>query len=191
DLDRWIVAVDTFAFENVYGLNDKPMPDDCVGLVDIGARYSTVSIVKGGLSTTTGDVPAGGNMVTDALVRLGGMSPLEARRALSGEAPDDRIRGIAADASAQLADSIGDFVSFLSRTGASDVPVRTVYVGGGGALIPGVVERLASNLEVPVETLDPFRRVRLGPNVDPVALDGVAPLFAVAMGLATRRPGDE
>lgn len=191
DLDLRIVDVDSFALENVYELNYQPTPDDVVGLVDIGARYSTVNIVKGGLSTTTGDVPAGGNMVTDALVRLGGMNLIEARRALSGEAPDDRIRGIAADASAQLADSIGDFVSFLSRTGASEVPMSAVYVGGGGALIPGVVERLASNLEVPVETLDPFRRVRLGPNIDPLALEGIAPLFAVAMGLATRRPGDE
>ena len=51
--------------------------------------------------------------------------------------------------------------------------------------------RLASNLEVPVEALDPFRRVRLGPNVDALALEEIAPLFAVAMGLATRRPGDE
>jgi type IV pilus assembly protein PilM len=191
DLDLRIVDVDSFALENVYELNYEPTTDDVVGLVDIGARYSTVNIAKGGLSSTTGDVPAGGNMVTDALVRLGGMSPIEARRALSGEAPDDRIRGIAADASAQLADSIGDFVSFLSRTGASDVPMRAVYVGGGGALIPGVIERLGSNLEVPVEILDPFRRVRLGPNVDPVELEGIAPLFAVAMGLGTRRPGDE
>ncbi len=190
DLELKIVDVDSFALENVYEMNYQPGAEDVVGLVDIGARYSTVNIVKGGLSATTGDVPAGGNMVTDALVRLGGLTAVEARRMLSGAEGEDRVRAIADDASKQLADAIGDFVSFLSRTGGSDAPMRAVYVGGGGALIPGVVERLGENVEVPVEILDPFRRVRLHSNVDATALAAVAPLFAVAMGLATRRPGD-
>ena len=53
-------------------LYDETSPEDVVGLINIGARYSSINIVKGGTSSTTGDVQAGGGEITDdlSLVRI-------------------------------------------------------------------------------------------------------------------------
>lgn len=192
-LEPAIVDVDYFALENMYELNYESGPEDVVGLVNIGARYSSINIVKGGVSSTTGDVQAGGGEITDALMRQGGLNAEEAERAQAGEPvpghPDQKIREIVASGVNELADAINQSLRFLWRT-ASDEPLRAIYVAGGGARIPGLIARLGDRLEAPVELANPFARVHLGRSVDAVALEMMAPSLAVAVGLGARRPGD-
>jgi len=192
-LEPTIVDVDYFALENMYELNYETAPEEVVGLINIGARYSSINIVKGGVSSTTGDVQAGGGEITDALMRLGGLTADDAERAQAGEPipghPDQKIREIIATGAGELADAINQSLRFLWRT-ASDEPLRAIYVAGGGARVPGVIERLGEKLEAPVELANPFARVHLGRSVDSVALETMAPSLAVAVGLGTRRPGD-
>ncbi len=192
-LEPSIVDVDYFALENMYELNYEAGPEDVVALINIGARYSSINIVKGGVSSTTGDVQAGGGEVTDALMRSAGLTLEDAERAQSGEPvaghADQKIREIITSGANDLADAINQSLRFLWRT-ASDEPLRAIYVAGGGARIPGLVERLGAKLEAPVEIANPFARVQLGRSVDAVALEAMAPSLAVAVGLGTRRPGD-
>lgn len=192
-LEPTIVDVDYFALENMFELNYESGQDDVVGLINIGAHYSSINIVKGGVSSTTGDVQAGGGEVTDALMRLGGLTAEDAERAQAGEPvpghPDQKIREIIAGGANDLADAINQSLRFLWRT-ASDEPLRAIYVAGGGARLPGLIEKLGEKLEAPVELANPFARVHLGRSVDTVALEAMAPSLAVAVGLGTRRPGD-
>lgn len=192
-LEPSIVDVDYFALENMYELNYDSGPDDVVALINVGARYSSINIVKGTVSTTTGDVQAGGGEITDSLTRLGGLTADEAERAQAGEPiaghSDQKIREIIAGGANELADAINQSLRFLWRT-ASDEPLRAVYVAGGGARIPGLVDKLRERLDVAVEIASPFARVQLGRGVDAVALEAMAPALAVAVGLGTRRPGD-
>ena len=192
-LEPTIVDVDYFALENMYELNYESGPDDVIGLINVGARYSSINIVKGGTSSTTGDVQAGGGEITDALVKGIGLSYDDAERAQAGEeiggGRDEKIRQIVDSGAADLADAINQSLRFLWRT-ASDEPLRAIYVTGGGARIPGLVDKLAGKLEVPVEIANPFNHVTLGRNLDVAALEAMAPSLAVAVGLGTRRPGD-
>src|SRR5690606_23319389 len=164
-----------------------------IGLINIGARYSSINIVKGGTSSTTGDVQAGGGEITDALIKGLGLSYDDAERVQAGEELGDsrdlKIRQIIDSGSAELADAINQSLRFLWRT-ASDEPLRGIYVTGGGARIPGLVDKLAEQLDVPVEIANPFNRVQLSRNLDVTALEMMAPSLAVAVGLGTRRPGD-
>ena len=80
-------------------------------------------------------------------------------------------------------------LNFLCRTG-SDAPLAGVYLAGGGARTPGLLEGLSRQLEIPVEMVDPFARVQIGRNLDPDVLQEMAPALAVAVGLGARRPGD-
>ena len=75
-----VVDVDYFALENIYELNYDPPPDQVVALVNIGARYSSINILKGGRSVFTGDVPVGGRDITEALMRDLGVRADEAER---------------------------------------------------------------------------------------------------------------
>jgi type IV pilus assembly protein PilM len=74
-LDPAVVDVDYFALENMFELNYDTGEGGSVALVNIGARYSSINILKDGRSTFTGDVPVGGAEFTDALVRQLGVSP--------------------------------------------------------------------------------------------------------------------
>lgn len=192
-LEPTIVDVDYFALENMYELNYETAEDQVIGLINIGARYSSINIVKGGTSSTTGDVQAGGGEITDALIKGLGLSYDDAERVQAGEELGDsrdlKIRQIIDSGSAELADAINQSLRFLWRT-ASDEPLRGIYVTGGGARIPGLVDKLAEQLDVPVEIANPFNRVQLSRNLDVTALEMMAPSLAVAVGLGTRRPGD-
>jgi type IV pilus assembly protein PilM len=74
---------------------------------------------------------------------------------------------------------------------ASEEGIRTVYVSGGGAKVPGLCPVLAQILGVPVQVADPFRGFRVNKKIDPEYLAESAPLLAVGVGLAIRRPGDK
>jgi type IV pilus assembly protein PilM len=192
-LEPTIVDVDYFALENMFELNYDSGSEDVVGLINIGARYSSINIVRGGVSSTTGDVQAGGSDITDALVRFGGLSREDAEKAQNGEPvaghPDQKIRDLIVNGATELADAINQSLRFLWRT-ASDEPMRAIYVAGGGSRVPGLIEKLGEKLDAPVELANPFARVNIGRSVDAVALEGMAPSLAVAVGLSTRRPGD-
>lgn len=192
-LEPAIVDVDYFALENMFELNYETGSEDVVALIDIGARYASINIVKGGLSTTTGDVQAGGGEIADALVNGLGVSYEDAERALGGESlgaeRDERARQIVDAAVDDLSDAINQSLRFLWRT-ASDEPLQSIYLTGGVARIPGVRERLEAKVGVPVEIANPLARAQVGRSLDAGALEAMAPALGVAMGLATRRPED-
>jgi type IV pilus assembly protein PilM len=164
-----------------------------VALVNIGARYSSINILKGGRSTFTGDVPVGGRDITEALTRDLGVSADEAERIKSGgESGTDPEQlsmalGPAVDA---LIEEIHYALSFF-WTAATDEKIDVLYLSGGAARTPELAQRLAERIEAPVEVADPLARVALASAVDAAALRKRGPEFAVAMGLAMRRPGDK
>ena len=55
DLEPVVVDVDYFALENMFELNYDPPGGHPLALVNIGARYSSINILKNGRSTFTGD----------------------------------------------------------------------------------------------------------------------------------------
>lgn len=192
-LEPVIVDVDYFALENMFELNYGRDDDATVAVVNVGARYSSINIIKGGISSTTGDVQAGGGEITDALVSSLGVSYDDAERLQAGEdlgaVIAERAKPILERGAANTADALVQALRFLSRTG-SDEPLQTIYLSGGGGRMPGLLEGLASRLETEVEMVDPFARVQISRNLDPDVLQEMAPALAVAVGLGTRRPGD-
>src|SRR5436309_5062864 len=84
ELEPVLVDVDYFALENMFELNYDAPEGHPVGLVNIGARYSSINILKQGRSTFTGDVPVGGAEYGEALVRQFGLSPADAEQVKMG-----------------------------------------------------------------------------------------------------------
>jgi len=189
-----VVDVDYFALDNLFELNYDPVPDQVVALVNIGARYSSINILKGGRSTFTGDVPVGGRDITEALTRDLGVSAEEAERLKTG-------RGNASFDAEQLTMALGPAVDALIEeihyalsffwTAATDERIDVLYLSGGAAQTPELAQRLAARIEAPVEVTDPFSRIGMKGDIDAAALQRRASEFAVALGLAIRRPGDK
>ena len=194
ELEPVLVDVDYFALENMFELNYDPGEAHPVALVNIGARYSSINILKGGRSTFTGDVPVGGAEYNDALGRQFGVSPTDADILKLGQAAG----GVDPEAASPVLGSVTEFiVEEIQRalsffwTAATDEPLGGVVLSGGTAGMAGLSGHLTKRLGCAVEVANPFKRVQLDRGVDRTLVEGNAPALAVTVGLATRRPGDK
>lgn len=192
-LEPVVVDVDYFALENMFELNYQPPANEIVALVNVGARYTCINILRGNRSTFTGDVPVGGKEFNDALVRNLGVTAAEAENIKLGAGPEhspDHVEAVLQPVREFLAEEIHRALSFF-WTAATDESISAVYLSGGAAQIPGFVRLLNERLEIPVHLASPFDKVELARGVDRAALEREAPSFAIAVGLGTRRPGDK
>jgi type IV pilus assembly protein PilM len=192
-LDPVVVDVDYFALESMFDVNYTPTEKEVVALVNIGARYSCMNILRGSRSTFTGDVPVGGKEFNDALVRNLGVSFAEAETIKLGQNPEhpmDTVEPVLQPVKEFLTEEIHRALSFF-WTAATDESISTIYLSGGAAAVPGLRQMLTERLEVPVQMANPFGKVTVGRGIDRQALDREAASFAVAVGLGVRRPGDK
>lgn len=187
-----VADVDYFALENMFELNYALEPNEIVALINIGAHYSLINVMKGGRSAFTGDVPVGGQQFTDILSRELRVNAAQAEEAkingiLGGHSSED-VERVIASASEQLLDEIQHALSFFG-SGSTDEQISTIYLSGGTAQLPGLAANMSQRLSIPVEVSDPFRNVNIN-NQDEDFIRQNASSFAVSVGLATRRPGD-
>jgi type IV pilus assembly protein PilM len=191
-LEPVIVDVDYFALENMYELNYPPS-EQVVALVNIGARYSCMNILRGGRSTFTGDVPVGGKEFNDALVRNLGVSPAEAETIKLGSHPQhplDQIEPVLQPVKEFLAEEIHRALSFF-WTAATDEQISMILVAGGASRVPGLMQLLSERLEVPVHVVNPLSNVTIASGLDRAQLERDAASYAITVGLGVRRPGDK
>lgn len=189
-----IIDVDYFALENMFEINYEPAAEQAIALVNIGARYSSINILKGGRSTFTGDVPVGGRDITEALMRDLGLSAEDAE-VLKASGTSDKVdaeqaAAVSASAAASVIEEIHHALSFF-WTAATDETIDAVYLSGGVARMPSLAHQLSERVQAPVEIANPFSHVTIDPNIDVPELRQEASEFAVALGLAIRRPEDK
>jgi type IV pilus assembly protein PilM len=189
-----IMDVDYFAMENMYESNYAPEGDEAVGLIHIGARYTSLNLLKNGLSTFTGDLPIGGENFTEALMQELKISrdqaeTLKVTGALEGDRSVD-LAGIVRPLAQSLTDDISHTLN-LYGTMAAPEGLRAVYLSGGGANLAGIAAAFEEKLTVPVQPCDPFRNFAIAKSVDRDALSASALALALVAGLCVRRPGDK
>jgi type IV pilus assembly protein PilM len=190
-----VIDVDTLALTNVFELN---YPDEMFGhvisLVHLGASMMTVLILKDGMSTFQRDIAVGGNQFT---------AELQKAFALNREAAEAVKLGAQADAPPQseilavLHKMTHEVVAEIQRSFAfyhasiAEEPIGKVYLSGGCARMKGLDHLLAMRLRLPVEILNPFRYVAVPETLfDTAYVQAMAPMVAVAAGLALRQKGD-
>jgi type IV pilus assembly protein PilM len=65
--------------------------------------------------------------------------------------------------------------------------IGRVFLSGGGAAVPGMVQALGNRLGVRTEVASPLKRVGVRPDVmQSTAIDEVAPMLMLPIGLALR-----
>ena len=189
-----VVDVDYFALENMFEANYTPGPEEVVALINIGARYSSINIMKGKRSMFNGDVPVGGRQCTDLLVRELGLNFDKAEelkiKGGKGGSEGAAFEKIITAASEQLLDEVQRALSFF-WVGSAEEQVSTVYLSGGSAQLPGLAQAMSKRLQIPVEVSNPFRQLTISRHADEQFIQQHASALAVSVGLATRRPGDK
>jgi type IV pilus assembly protein PilM len=190
-----VVDVDMLALMNCFEFN---YPDELRGrvisLVHVGASLMTVLILKDGLSAFQRDIALGGNQYTAALQKALGISREDAEGRKLGVAGDPHV---STDVLGVLRATTEDVVTEIRRSfefylgSAGDEPIEQVYLSGGCARMKGLGQLLSKSLRLPVELLDPFRQIDVPEKrFDPDFVRDLAPMAAVAVGLAMRRKDD-
>jgi type IV pilus assembly protein PilM len=192
-----VMDVDYFAMENMYEASYATEADGgVVGLIHVGARYTSITLLQNGLSTFTGDLPIGGEEFTESLRREFGISNeaaetfkltgmLEGKKGLDFEAA---LRPVAENFAEEIHRSVSLYGAVPSDEGEG---LKTIYLSGGSAMLPGLRTLMEEKMAVPVGLAEPFRGFTVGKNIDRGYLMEAAPIFALAAGLSIRRPGDK
>ncbi|GBD27301.1 Cell division protein FtsA [bacterium HR30] len=189
-----VIDVDYFALGNMFELSYEPSPTGTVALVNIGARYTAINIIKHGQSAFTHDVAVGGRDITESMVQDLGIS-FEAAERLKIEPSADaelveHAHAVMEAAAAAVTDEIHHALTFFWMS-SGDETIDHIYLSGGGALLPAMAEHLGERMGVPVEVANPFAHLTLGENVERQLVLRRGAEFGVAVGLATRRPNDK
>jgi len=79
------------------------------------------------------------------------------------------------------------FDFYRATTEDTQTVVRKILISGGGSKLHGLAQDLSARLDLPVETLDPFRNIKVDTRkFGPDYLSEIMPEMAVAVGLALR-----
>jgi type IV pilus assembly protein PilM len=194
-LQAVVVDLDAFAIQNQHELA-APGGDgaEAVALIDIGASVMKTNVVRGGVSIFARDVPFGGHSYTDAISQRLKIPFEKAEAAKLGQEVgvnwDDMVPALEA-VSRELSLEVQRTFDYFESTTESE-RIGKIVLSGGCARLAGLDEFLSSSWGIPVEVARPFAAI----NPDPARFPGeelerIGPAYAVAVGLALRRPGDK
>ena len=157
-----------------------------VALIDIGSDTLTLTVVRDKKVVFERDQPFGGYRLTQDIAKKFNLTPEEAERKkrlsdLPPEYPQTLLKpflhsaGEAASRALQL---------FYTSTPYSRVD--HVYLAGGSALLPGIVEAVIQYTDSPVELVKFSGVFALARSVSQRQFDRDSPMLGVALGLAIR-----
>jgi type IV pilus assembly protein PilM len=192
-----VIDVDYFAMENMYEANyATEAGGGVVGLIHVGARYTSITLLQNALSIFTGDLPIGGEEFTENLRAEFNISSEAAETfKLTGILEGKKGLDLAAmlrPTTENLADEIRRTVSLYGAVPSDEGEgLKIIYLSGGSAMLPGLRALMEEKMGVPVQLAEPFRGFSVSKNIDRTYLMESAPIFTVGAGLSIRRPGDK
>ena len=189
-LEPVIVDIDSFALENAYEINYPDEETPVVALIDLGASVININVLKQRKSTFTRDVFMGGNKLSEEIQKQLAVSEEEAEMLkIGGELENidyDQLDSIIQDVSLALAVEIQRSLD-LHAASTTDEEVQKIYLSGGSARMPGIKDLIADRVGVPVELLEPFKKISYNEaTFDPEYITEIGPVAGVGIGLALR-----
>jgi len=188
-----LIDVDVFAVQNAFEMNYEPEADEVYALVNIGANMMNLNVVKNGVSLFTRDVQMGGGLYCEEIQK---------KMAVSGEDAERMKVSVNELSSTDLLESMAKINETLSleirrsldfyNSNAIEGRITKVYLSGGGCKSYNLVESVGARLNLPVEIINPFSRIKFDEKkFEKAFLEEIAPIMTVAIGLASRRLGDK
>jgi type IV pilus assembly protein PilM len=189
-----VVDVDAFALQNAYEVNYGFEGGSTVALLNAGASATNINILHGGQSVFTRDISMGGNAFTEAVQRELGLPYDLAEQLKKGQdvegATYDDARPVLKAMTDNILLEVEKTFDFFKATASND-RIDRIVLSGGASRVDGFAEALAARFGTEVTAFDPFRQVTLDPGkLGTLPAEELAPVAAVAVGLALRKVGD-
>ena len=193
-LNPVVMDIDSFALENMLGINYEIEKEDVVAVANLGASVTNINILKDNLSAFTRDIFKGGNQITEEIQRQLHVDYEEAEKIKVGQkgegASQSVVENVLRSASESLAVEIGNSLDFFQSSTTSQ-KISKLYLSGGGSKIKDFDIILQQQIGIPVEIANPFKRIEYNEkSFDPEYLREIGPVMAVGVGLASRKVGD-
>jgi len=158
-----------------------------VALFQLGAQVTHVSVLQDGQAIYEREQPFGGNQLTQDIVRAYGLSFDEAEsKKRAGDLPEGYERELLQPFMENAALEITRAIQFFF-TSTPYTHIDQIFLAGGCAIIPGLVELVAERTKISSSVVSPFKGMQLAGNVREKQLRAEAPSYLVACGLAMRR----
>ncbi len=158
-----------------------------VALFQIGALVTHVSVLLDGQTIYEREQPFGGNQLTQDIVRTYGLTFEDAEtKKRTGDLPDGYERELLEPFLDSAALEVTRAIQFF-YTSTPYTRIDQIFLAGGCAVIPGLVELIAERTKISTSVVSPFKGMQVAPNVREKQLRAEAPSYLVACGLAMRR----
>lgn len=161
--------------------------DQIYAMFQIGAKQTYISILLNGEVIYERDQQFGGNQLTQDIVRNYGLAFEEAEaKKRSGNLPDsfdmELLEPFLENAALEVTRAIQFFFTSTLYT-----RVDQIFLAGGCAVLPGLVDIIAERTKISTAVVSPFKGMELAAGVNEKMLRSEAPAYLVACGLALRR----
>ncbi|MDU2063512.1 MAG: type IV pilus assembly protein PilM [Sporomusaceae bacterium] len=162
-------------------------------VVDIGKNVCQIMILQKGSPVVVRTIPLGGHQVTQTMMQHMAVDYVTAEAVkVKGRnlLPSLTAKGPTEELHSQIQYVVEDLAREIRRTFEyhqmqhKEMIAEQVFLTGGGALLKGLAEHLAAQIELPVLLNNPFEAVRISKKLDRSSLYAAAPQFTVAIGLA-------
>jgi len=185
-----IVDVDSFALHNAFERSHPEAMSGVVALVNVGHEVTNINIVEDGVPVLTRDLSVGTRRFREDLQRELGLSAEEAKAVLDSPDRSTALDSVLVARGEEIAVGIERASAFLASASRSLSQVSSVYVCGGGARTPGLLDTMGARLRVPIVLATPLANLTAREGAfETLEAEEVAPLFMLAIGLALRVQG--
>ena len=181
-----IIDVDAFALHNAFEYNYPDSLEGIIALVNVGHETTNVNILENGVPILTRDIPFGTRKIREDLQRERGLTAEQAEDIVQArETLDDMDRFVESSAD-EIAVGIERASAFL-MTREDGETLGKIFLSGGGARVPGMIDALARRMNVETDLVNPFERVPVRPDAaGDLSIDEAAPMLLLPLGLALR-----
>ncbi|MYN02818.1 type IV pilus assembly protein PilM [Pseudoduganella sp. DS3] len=188
-----VMDIESYAARAALDRITAQMPDGGAGqviaLFQIGAVSLQISVMLDGVTVYEREQPFGGNSLTQDVVRSYGLAFEEAEaRKKSGDLPENYQSDVLAPWLEGAALEVTRAIQFFF-TSTPFTKIDQIFLAGGCAVLPGLLEIIASRTRISSAVVSPFKGMQLASGVREQALRSDAPAYLVACGLAMRRFG--
>ncbi len=158
-----------------------------IALFQIGAHVTHLAVMLDGATVYEREHAFGGNALTQDIVRAYGLAFEDAEaRKKSGDLPANYTTDILAPFLESAALEVTRAIQFFF-TSTPYTKIDQIFLAGGCALVPGLLDTLANRSRIPTAVISPFNGMKLAGTVREQQLRSDAPAYLVACGLALRR----
>jgi type IV pilus assembly protein PilM len=159
-----------------------------VGLINIGHEVCNINILDDGVPILSRDITVGTRRLREDLQRERGLNANDAEGLLQGYDRSPHLDAVIESRGEEIAVGVERAAAFLASSARSAAQMRSVYLCGGGARVPGLAEALGRRLRLPVELANPLANIRVRDGaLDGLVTDEIAPLLMLPIGLALRQ----